>query len=409
MIYVDEHGQVKIASSQSIANSGNHIFTPEVTGHFMEMIGSNSQSMQLNNNPAQAPLPWGVQPSPEWIQPGQARPAEMIPCEFQSQQSRRKRHRPMAKPQPKSSSPPATPTPGRTILRVGNRNLLRQYYEKAFEEFQQLNCRAIAKSYIKLVEPRKQVHFPYNGRKVISGVSRDVGPERTKPAWWPEGVLHKEPDHLLKPARLKLLVHILCELKDSHGVTADKLREAGQDVRRTIDPPSRLQVLDEIYFVRRMEEQYLDGEIDGNTLVAVTYTQLPEALSQEGEEFFTQTHVTPVSVLDIKPEHDRDHHSLPLTTNDSATNSQGLPLSPATSDSSGPHSPGTTDFNSYTVNMGQAAMPQGSPTAHKSMPPHPHPSYIPSYYPQEFIPAQKPAGEYWPDVPALPPPSQYGY
>lgn len=61
--------------------------------------------------------------------------------------------------------------------------------------------------------------------------------------------------------RLKLLVHILCELKDSHGVTADKLREAGQDVRRQITPSHRLQVLDEIYFVREMEERYLNGDL----------------------------------------------------------------------------------------------------------------------------------------------------
>lgn len=61
--------------------------------------------------------------------------------------------------------------------------------------------------------------------------------------------------------RLKLLVHILCELKDSHGVTAEKLREAGQDVRRQISPANRLQVLDEIYFVRQMEERYIDGKI----------------------------------------------------------------------------------------------------------------------------------------------------
>jgi hypothetical protein len=61
--------------------------------------------------------------------------------------------------------------------------------------------------------------------------------------------------------RLRLLVHILCELKDSHGVTTDKLRDAGQDVRRQITPAHRLCVLDEIYYVRRMEERYLDGEI----------------------------------------------------------------------------------------------------------------------------------------------------
>lgn len=126
----------------------------------------------------------------------------MIPFQWSSQQSRKKSKRSggMSKSRPKSSSPPpTTPPPGRTVLRVGNRALLRRYYEKAFEDFQQLNCRAIAKSYIKLVEPRKQVHYPYNGRRVIAGVSQRVDPEFTKPAWWPAGVLHKEPDHLLKP------------------------------------------------------------------------------------------------------------------------------------------------------------------------------------------------------------------
>jgi hypothetical protein len=56
-------------------------------------------------------------------------------------------------------------------------------------------------------------------------------------------------------------VHILCELKNTHGVTANKLREAGQHVRRQITPSNRLQVLDEIYFVRQMEERYLDGNL----------------------------------------------------------------------------------------------------------------------------------------------------
>jgi len=142
-----------------------------------------------------------MQTSPGWFS-GQTRPAEMIPCEWQSNQSRKKRRdmrrTGLVRSSPKEASPPPTPPPGRTILRVGNRDLLRRYYEKAFEDFQQLNCRAIAKSYIKLVEPRKQVHFPYNGRKVIAGVSQRVDPEMTKPGWWPAGVLHREPDHLLK-------------------------------------------------------------------------------------------------------------------------------------------------------------------------------------------------------------------
>ncbi|KAJ6038591.1 uncharacterized protein N7446_005394 [Penicillium canescens] len=127
--------------------------------------------------------------------------------------------------------------------------------------------KAIAKSHVKLVEPRKQVLYPYNGRRVISGVSQPLDPELTKPGWWPVGALHREPDHLLKPDRLRLLVHILCELKDTHGIIVDKLRSASQDVRRQVAPANRLEILDEIYFVRQVEEQFLDGEIHANTLI----------------------------------------------------------------------------------------------------------------------------------------------
>lgn len=146
--------------------------------------------------------PWGMQSDLQWGLPSHTGSPEKIPCEWQSQQNRRKRRdmkrTGMVRPRPKSATPPPTPPPGRSVLRVDNTDLLRRYYEKAFEDFQQLNCRAIAKSYIKLVEPRKQVHFPYNGRKVIAGVSQRVNPELTKPGWWPKDVLHKEPDHLLK-------------------------------------------------------------------------------------------------------------------------------------------------------------------------------------------------------------------
>ena len=80
-------------------------------------------------------------------------------------------------------------------------NLLRRYYDKAFRNLQQTNCRALAKAYVKLVEPRKQVYFPYNGRKFVAGVTQQFDPEATKPPWWPPGVSHREPDHLLKEGK----------------------------------------------------------------------------------------------------------------------------------------------------------------------------------------------------------------
>ena len=83
-------------------------------------------------------------------------------------------------------------------ISINNKAFLRQYYEKVFQNFQQTNCRVIAKAYVKLVEPRKQVRYPYNGRKVVAGKTQQFGLEETKPPWWPPGVSHREPDHLPK-------------------------------------------------------------------------------------------------------------------------------------------------------------------------------------------------------------------
>ncbi|KAJ5801273.1 uncharacterized protein N7518_003341 [Penicillium psychrosexuale] len=401
MIYLDHNGQWQLQASPSIAGCEGAIFTQDVTDRFIEMTGQTPQTSPQFPNPTQAPhSPWDEQPASGWAPP-QARQAEMIPFQWSSQQSRKKSRRAGGTPKsrPKSTSPPpAAPAPGRTVLRVGNRALLRRYYEKAFEDFQQLNCRAIAKSYIKLVEPRKQVHYPYNGRRVIAGVSQRVDPEFTKPAWWPAGVLHKEPDHLLKPDRLRLLVHILCELKDSHGVTTDKLREAGQDVRRQITPAHRLQVLDEIYFVRQMEEQYLDGEIDGSTLIQITQTHLPEAIFPD-DDLLSRAHAAPVTAPSIEAEynmHDaRDNPVISTLEDDDPKlhHSHSLPLSPTTSESSGPHSP-TGSFG-YPIAIAPSVHvipPLESPNVTKSI--HPDPGYLSGYYSQPFVSDKGPG--FWP-------------
>ncbi|KAJ5355986.1 hypothetical protein N7517_010595 [Penicillium concentricum] len=162
-------------------------------------------------------------------------------------------------------------------ISVIDRNFLRKYYAKAFENLQQTNCRALAKAYVKLVEPRKQVFFPYNGRAVVAGVIRQLDPEATKPPWWPPGVRHREPDHLLKHERIRLLVHILCELHTSHGITTKKLREADQPIRRYIVPAERVCIFDEVYRVRQEEVELLEGKSDGLRQVWICRMNLPEA------------------------------------------------------------------------------------------------------------------------------------
>lgn len=59
--------------------------------------------------------------------------------------------------------------------------------------------------------------------------------------------------------RIALLLHILCDLRCSHGVTSQKLKDAEQSVRSHIIPVERLELLDELYRVRGEEEKLLIG------------------------------------------------------------------------------------------------------------------------------------------------------
>jgi hypothetical protein len=86
----------------------------------------------------------------------------------------------------------------KAAISVKDHEFLTLYYEKAFDNIQQTNCRILAKAYVKLVEPQKQVNYPYNGRKVIAGTKSQLDPDETKPPWWPSRVTHREPDHLPK-------------------------------------------------------------------------------------------------------------------------------------------------------------------------------------------------------------------
>ena len=64
---------------------------------------------------------------------------------------------------------------------------LHQWYTTKFDALQQQTCKIVVKAWIKVMEPKKQTRFPYNKG------------ETGKPPWWPQGVRHKEPDHLMKP------------------------------------------------------------------------------------------------------------------------------------------------------------------------------------------------------------------
>ena len=85
---------------------------------------------------------------------------------------------------------------------VSDKEALKRCYDTRFRQIQQLGCKTIAKAWVKVVEPKKQAHHPYNGGKRAKELGRDADGEVTKPDWWPpKGCRHKEPDHTKKDGR----------------------------------------------------------------------------------------------------------------------------------------------------------------------------------------------------------------
>ncbi|KAL3490165.1 hypothetical protein BJX62DRAFT_238456 [Aspergillus germanicus] len=261
LLYIDKDGKLRFEASASIADNCHKILSPEVTDSFLRAVALSGDGIRLASSKAKIEVHL-LQNQPE---------ALVIVADLRYTQMKRK------KVAHEYVLPLSINYYPKTMLPVKNHALLRKYYEKAFQSLKQANCRILAKAYIKLVEPRKQVNFPYNGRKVISGIPQQLDPETTKPPWWPTEVVHREPDHLLKAGRVHLLVHILCELRGSHAISVKKLREADQSIRRQFSPPECLQVLDEIYRVRGEEESYLDGKIDDQAVVCVSRVHFEDA------------------------------------------------------------------------------------------------------------------------------------
>jgi Protein of unknown function (DUF2841) len=60
--------------------------------------------------------------------------------------------------------------------------------------------------------------------------------------------------------RLRLLVHIIRNL-GKYGITSDKLKEVAYDIKRQIDHPEGMEILDEIFRVRKLEERLERQEV----------------------------------------------------------------------------------------------------------------------------------------------------
>ncbi|ORX39933.1 hypothetical protein BD324DRAFT_244629 [Kockovaella imperatae] len=140
------------------------------------------------------------------------------------------------------------------------------YYTSRFAALQQATCKLVVKAWIKVIEPKKQMKFPYNKG------------EELKPLWWPEGVRHREPDHLSKTERLTLLTSIV----RSPLVTVSRLELSTAEAAAFISRP-RLAVLREVYLVAKEEERKRkEGDLSPDLVV-----QLPNI---------------PISPSDVSPE-----------------------------------------------------------------------------------------------------------
>ncbi|KAJ5374496.1 hypothetical protein N7517_006502 [Penicillium concentricum] len=305
MIYIDRDGNLCQRASESISESRQTILSPRVTGEFLRAVAMSRETHTHSQVSPEVQVPSSGAQSPESVAySGMSLGSQQrMPVLGQSESPFRPTMWPSSESWPlqPSAQPKKKNFGGRslnlasqqkTTISVKERGLLRLYYEKIFQNLQQTNCRIIAKAYIKLVEPRKQVNYPYNGRKIVEGRTQQLDPEATKPPWWPRGVSHREPDHLPKVERIRLLVYILCEMRKTYGITAARLKQCDQPIRRQILPVERLHILDEAYRVREEEERFLDGLSDGNH-VCIARTNLPQIAEDTSSGQSSPTEPTP--------------------------------------------------------------------------------------------------------------------
>ena len=101
-------------------------------------------------------------------------------------------------------------------VRIGDTAQIEKIIDIRLRQMKQVNCKLVAKSWIKAKEPTKQTNYPYNGgplKEEASSIFGDANPgELTKPDWWPstdnwprKGCRHKEPDHLRKDGMLSIV------------------------------------------------------------------------------------------------------------------------------------------------------------------------------------------------------------
>ncbi|CCH45725.1 hypothetical protein BN7_5311 [Wickerhamomyces ciferrii] len=208
-------------------------------------------------------------------------------------------------------------------LHLSSETELHNHLRTCFRELQQLSCKAIAKAWIKTIEPKKQTRYPYNKG------------ESTKPPWWPSKIRHCEPDHLIKSERIDLLVSISRNSEKS----LQKLKESTNRISSLNE--YKLKILDEIYFVvgkfsQNSNDSIIVSDFENgirshkkklfkpnpkNQLIDQSFFSNNNSINEEDDDSETSGSITP-NQLSLIPNPPADHHqqnpnflSSPIQTN----------------------------------------------------------------------------------------------
>ncbi|KAI9677506.1 MAG: hypothetical protein M1817_006460 [Caeruleum heppii] len=146
--------------------------------------------------------------------------------------------------------------PVKHAVKLSDADRLDEFYLARLGQMQQINCKLVAKQWIKTIEPKKQSQHPYKLE------------DAARPAWWPKNLQHKEPDHIKKETRMQLMLAIIRLAKDGRTSIAE-LEASTAEIRNKFRPESKYTVLGDIYRVAKLEERYLHDELDGKTVVWV--------------------------------------------------------------------------------------------------------------------------------------------
>ena len=200
------------------------------------------------------------------------------------------------------------------------------YYAHAFRAINQLACKDIGKSWIRIAQPKKQTTHPYNGGRCGADKRKSIAEHGylghfTMPDYWPSdagwqqglGCRHREPDHVKKPGqyvcelvstpvliyhleRLILLVHLLRSQGkgfEDGDFSLKKMKQSTDRIHLECESekghwkPEYVERLEDIYRMREKEIEYEQGQCgefrsswrrisrcanpasDGDTLVSV--------------------------------------------------------------------------------------------------------------------------------------------